>query len=564
MAKTVAGILVETLEQLGVEQIFGLIGDSLNPLADVVRRSSIEWVGVRHEEGAALAAAGQAKLTGRLAVCCGTTGPGSNHLVAGLYEAARDHAPVLALSGDMPRKLRGMDYIQSTSPDLLFRDVALYTETVSVGEQAPGLIHQAIAAAYAGPGVAHLTLPQDVLTESVGHAMPSVATLQPRLEVTPQDWDVEEVVRRIEAASSVVFLCGAGCRDCGDLLTALSDRLAAPLIHTVRGKDLMPFDDRRWMGGLGMIGTRACYDAVQQCDLLVMVGTDYPYGEYLPAHGNVIQIDHRPVALGRRTPTALGLLGSVRPSLKAILERVPEKTDTGFFDKVAQARARWDEKLDRQADVARSRDRIHPQAVARLAGDLAAQDAVFVLDTGLNTLWSANWIRQHGRQRIIGSFNNAAVGTALGQGNGIQMLDRSRQVIVLTGDGGFNMLMSEFLTAVHHKLPVKVIVYNNASLGLISLEAESLGIAAFREAIEYPNPDYGLLARACGGTGFTVRDPARLESTLREAFATEGPVIVDAVVAADELPNLPHLDLEKIDHYAIARIKEALLSVMGV
>jgi thiamine pyrophosphate-dependent acetolactate synthase large subunit-like protein len=519
---------------------------------------------VRHEEGAALAAAGQAKLTGRLAVCCGTTGPGSTHLVAGLYEAARDHAPVLALSGEMPRKLKGMDYIQSTTPDLLFRDVALYTETISVGEQAPGLIHQAIAAAYAGPGVAHLTQPQDVLTESAGHATPSLATLQPRFEVSPQDRDVEEAVRRIGAASRIVFLCGAGCRGSSDLLMALSDRLAAPLIHTVRGKELMPFDDRRWMGGLGMIGTRASYDAVQQCDLLVMVGTDYPYADYLPAEGNVIQIDHRPEVLGRRTPTGLGLLGSVRPSLTAILEGVPQKRDTGFFDKVAQGRMRWNDMLDKQADVARSKDRIHPQSVARLAGDLADDDAVFVLDTGLNTLWSANWIRQRGLQRIVGSFNNAAVGTALGQGNGIQVLDRSKQVIVLTGDGGFNMLMSEFLTAVHHKLPIKVIIYDNGALGLISLEAESIGIAAFHEAIEYPNPDYAMLARACGGVGFTVRDPARLQSTLREAFATEGPVIVDAVVAADETPNLPHLDFEQIGHYAVARVKEALLSVMGI
>jgi thiamine pyrophosphate-dependent acetolactate synthase large subunit-like protein len=564
MAKTVAGILVETLEQLGVRHIFGLIGDSLNPLADVVRRSSIEWVGVRHEEGAALAAAGQAKLTGQLAVCCGTTGPGSNHLVAGLYEAARDHAPVLALSGEMPRKLRGMDYIQSTSPDLLFRDVSLYTETISVGEQAPGVIHQAIAAAYAGPGVAHLTLPQDVLSESAGHATPSLSTLQPRYDVSPQDWDVEEAVRRIAAASKIVFLCGAGCHGCSDLLTALSDRLAAPLIHTVRGKELMPFDDRRWMGGLGMIGTRASYEAVRQCDLLIMAGTDYPYADYLPTDGSVIQIDHRPEVLGRRTPTALGLLGSVRPTLKAILERVPEKRDTGFFDKVARGRAHWNEMLDKQADVARSKDRIHPQAVARTVSDLADNDAVFVLDTGLNTLWSANWIRQRGGQRIVGSFNNAAVGTALGHGNGIQMLDRSRQVIVLIGDGGFNMLMSEFLTAVHHKLPVKVVVYNNSSLGLITLEAESIGIAAFHDAIDYPNPDYATFARACGGTGFAVRDPARLESTLREAFATDGPVIVDAVVAADEVPNLPHLDLGQIDHYAIAKIKEALFSVMGV
>lgn len=563
MADTVAGVLVKTLEQLGVRQIFGLIGDSLNPLADEVRHSSIEWVGVRHEEGAALAAAGQAKLTGTLGVCCGTTGPGSTHLVAGLYEAARDHAPVLALSGGMPRKLRGIDYFQATTPDLLFRDVALYTETISTGAQAPGVIHQAIAAAYAGPGVAHLTLPQDVLTESTVHPTPSIATLRPRAEIAPSGADIDEAVLRIRDAEKIVVLCGAGCRGSAELLAALSDHLSAPLVHTVRGKELMPFTDPRWMGGLGMIGTRATYNAIQRCDLLIMVGTDYPYSEYLPEAGNVIQIDHRPEALGRRAPTSLGIIGSVRPSLKAILDRVPRKTDATFFERVSRERERWDDMLDRQSDVARSADRLHPQAVARAVSDLARDDAIFVFDTGLNTLWSANWLRQSGRQRITGSFNNGAVGTALAQGNGIQALDRSKQVIVFIGDGGFNMLMGEFLTATHHGLPVKVVVYNNSALGLISLEAESVGIPAFRDAIRYPNPDYAMLARACGGSGFSIRDPSKLKSTLREAFATEGPVIVDAVVADDEIPNLPHLELKRVGNYALARVKEAVLAVTG-
>ncbi len=563
MADTVAGVLVATLEQLNVRHIFGLIGDSLNPLADAVRRSSIEWVGVRHEEGAALAAAGQAKLTGTLGVCCGTTGPGGTHLVAGLYEAARDHAPVLALSGGMPRKLRGIDYFQSTTPDLLFRDVALYTETISTGAQAPGVIHQAIAAAYAGPGVAHLTLPQDVLTETTTHATPSIATLRPRGEIAPSDADIGEAVQRIQDAEKIAFLCGAGCRGSTELLAALSDHLAAPLIHTVRGKELMAFTDPRWMGGLGMIGTRAAYNAVQQCDLLIMVGTDYPYSEYLPAAGNVIQIDQRPEALGRRTPTSLGIVGSVRLSLAAILDRARRKSDSTFFNKIARERVRWDNMLDKQADTARSADILHPQALARAVSDLARDDAIFVFDTGLNTLWSANWLRQTGRQRIIGSFNNGAVGTALGQGNGVQALDRSKQVVVFVGDGGFNMLMGEFLTATHHDLPVKVIVYNNSALGLITLEAESVGIPAFRDAIQYPNPDYAMLARACGGAGFTVRDPSKLRATLREAFATNGPVIVDAVVAADEIPNLPHVELKRVGNYAIARVKEALLAVTG-
>jgi thiamine pyrophosphate-dependent acetolactate synthase large subunit-like protein len=561
MSRTVADVLVGVLEQIGVRHIFGLIGDSLNPIADAIRRSRIEWIGVRHEEGAALAAAGQAKLSGRLAVCAGTTGPGSNHLVAGLYEASRDHAPVLALSGEMPRKLQGMDFFQATEPDLLFRDVSLYTQTISSPAQAPGVIHQAIAAAYAGRGVAHLTLPQDVLASKAEGAVSSVATLKPPPELAAHEDDIGEVARRIDQAGSVVIMCGSGCHGAVEELRALSDRLKAPLIDSVKGKDIMPYDDPRWMGGIGMIGTRPVYSAVMHCDLLLMVGTDYPFSNFLPTGGTVIQIDERPQALGRRAPTAVGVVGSVRPTLKLLLDRVAPRSDTAFFDKLTTERRKWDQMLDQQADPARSKDRIHPQAVARMVSDLARSDAVFALDTGLNTLWSANWIRQSGSQRIIGSFNNAAVGTALGQANGIQVLDRSRQVIALCGDGGFNMLMCEFLTAVHHRLPVKVVIYNNSAFGLITLEAESVGLPPYRKGIEFPNPDFAALARACGGHGFAARKPAELKAAIREAFAVDGPAIVDAVVAADEVPNLPHVDLDTIGNYAVAKIKEAVLAV---
>jgi pyruvate dehydrogenase (quinone) len=563
VSQTVADTLVAVLDQIGVKQVFGLIGDSLNPLADAIRRSRIEWVGVRHEEGAALAAAGQAKLTGRLAVCAGTTGPGSTHLVAGLYEASRDHAPVLALSGDMPRKMQGMDFIQTTKPDLLFRDVCLYTETISSPEQAPGVIHQAIAAAYAGSGVAHLTLPQDVIGARADGAVPSVATLKPRPEFTASDEEIADIANLIDGADSVVIMCGEGCRGAADELRALSDRLKAPLIHSVKGKDIMAYDDPRWMGGIGMIGTKAVYNAVMRCDLLLMVGTDYPYSNFLPREGTVAQIDERPQVLGRRAPTVLGIVGSARPTLKLLFDQVVPKTDIGFWDKVTRERQEWDRMLDSQADLARSRERVYPQAVARAVSDLARPDAVFVLDTGLNTLWSANWIRQSGSQRFIGSFNNAAVGTALGQANGVQALDRTRQVIALCGDGGFNMLMCEFLTAVHHKLPVKVIIFNNFALGLIRLEAEAAGLPAFREAIEFPNPDFAALAEACGGHGFTARKPDELQAAISGAFAINGPAIVDAVIVSNELPNLPHFDIGTVGHVALAKVKEAMLALTG-
>jgi pyruvate dehydrogenase (quinone) len=562
VSQTVADTLVAALDQIGVKQVFGLIGDSLNPLADAIRRSRIEWIGVRHEEGAALAAAGQAKLTGRLSVCAGTTGPGSTHLVAGLYEASRDHAPVLALSGDMPRKKQGVDFIQATKPDLLFRDVCLYTQTISSPEQAPGVIHQAIAAAYGGRGVAHLTLPQDVIGASADTEVPSLATLKPQPEFTASDPEIADIANRIDGADRVVIMCGAGCRGAAEELRALSDRLKAPLIHSVKGKEIMAYDDPRWMGGIGMIGTKAVYNAVMHCDLLLMVGTDYPYSEFLPRKATVVQIDERPQVLGRRTSTVLGIVGSARPTLRLLFDQVIPKTDVGFWDKVTRERQEWDHMLDAQADLARSQDRIYPQAVARAVSDLARPDAVFVLDTGLNTLWSANWIRQTGSQRFIGSFNNAAVGTALGQANGIQALDRTRQVIALCGDGGFNMLMCEFLTAVHHRLPVKIIIFNNFAFGLIRLEAEGVGLPPFREAIEFPNPDFAALAEVCGGRGFTARKPDELRAAISGAFASDHPSIVNAVVS-DELPNLPHLDLGTIGHVALAKVKEAMLALTG-
>ncbi|MBV9345460.1 MAG: pyruvate dehydrogenase [Gammaproteobacteria bacterium] len=563
MALTVAAALVDALERVGVRQIFGLIGDSLNPFADAVQRTRIEWVGVRHEEGAALAAAGQAKLTGHLGVCCGTTGPGSTHLVAGLYEASRDHAPVLAISGEMARKDLGSDFIQTTAPDLLFRDVSLYTETLAAPEQAPVVIHQAVAAAYAGRGVAHLTIPQDVFEAKVDAQVPSVATLQPLGEVIPQPEAVAAAAARLDAATRVLILCGGGCRGATAELLALAERLNAPLIHTLKAKDLLPYEHPRWIGGIGMIGTRPAYDAAMRCDLLLMLGTDYPYAEYLPKKTTVIQVDERAQILGRRTPTELGIVGSVRPTVRLLLERIASKSDASFFEQVSAARRRWDAKLDAQADLGRSRDCIHPQAVARMVGDLARSDAVFVLDTGLNTLWSGNWLRQSGTQRITGSFNNAAVGTALGQANGIQALDRGRQVIALCGDGGFNMLMGELLTSVHHRLPVKVLVYNNGAFGLIPLEAEQSGLAAYRAGIEFPNPDYVTLARACGARGLRAERPAELRSVLEEGLASEGPTLIDCVVAAHEVPNVPHVDLEKLGHFALAKVKEALRSLAG-
>jgi pyruvate dehydrogenase (quinone) len=558
MSSTVAEVLVDTLAEIGVRQVFGIVGDALNPFTDAIRRQSrVEWIGVRHEEGAALAAAGQAKLTGQLGVCCGTTGPGGNHLVGGLYEARKDHAPVLAISGGVPAAMRGTDYLQEDSPDLLFSDVAVYTQVVAAAEQAPGVFHQAIAQAYGARGVAHINIPPEVFAATLSKPVPSLPTLRPRPAVAPAEGDIAAALALIDKAGTIAVLCGAGCRGAEPELIELSERLKAPLTHTYRGQELLPYRDPHWIGGVGLIGSRAGVDAVRDADLLLMLGTDYPYVDFLPKHGNVIQIDERAIALGRRTSVSLGIVGSVKPALQMLLEHLSARTDDSFFAQATKVRQEWDKMLDERADPARSKDKIHPQAVARAISDHAADDAILVTDTGEVTLWAANWLRQTGRQRITGSFNNAAVGTGLGIANGTQALDRDRQVILHSGDGGFTMLIGEFMTAVEHKLPIKVVVYDNAGWGLVHLEMERAGNPAAPGA-SFPNMDFAAFARACGAQGFTAKDPAELVSIVQAFLAAPGPAILHAIVDPAEIPSMPHIEAGQVWKFGMAKIKEAL------
>ncbi len=557
---TVAELLVETLADLGVAQVFGIVGDALNPFTDAIgHQKRLKWVGVRHEEGAALAAAGQAKLTGRLGVCCGTTGPGGTHLVAGLYEARKDHAPVLAITGDVEQAKAGTDGLQENSPDLLFRDVAVYTTTIATAEQAPAAIRAAIAAAYGQRGVAHISVPPEVFKARVSRAVPGLATLRPRPEVAPAQGDVDACTRLIAEAKTITVLCGIGCRGAASEVDALARRLHAPLVHTYRALDLLPFDHSHWIGGLGLIGGTAGTDAVNAADLLLMLGTDYPYTEFLPDHGRVIQVDERADVLGRRAPVALGVVGSVRPTLSMLLAALPQRDDAAFLAKASAARADWTKMLDAKADPERSPDRLHPQAVARAVSNASADDAVHVTDTGEVTLWAGNWLRLRAGQRLTGSFNNAAVGTGLGMANGIAALDRGRQVVLHVGDGGMTMLLGEFMTAVEHRLPVKAVVYDNGGWGLVHFEMEGAGYPAAK-GTGFPNPDFAAFARACGAAGFTVRHPNDLIATTREFLAVDGPAILHAITDPAEVPAMPHIKPVQALRFGIAKIRELITS----
>jgi pyruvate dehydrogenase (quinone) len=558
MSATVGELLTSTLGDLGATQVFGVVGDALNAFTDAIRRDErMSWLGVRHEEGAALAAVGQAKLTGRLGVCAGTTGPGATHLLAGLYEAAHDHAPVLAISGDVPTAKGGIDYLQWADHVQAFRDSCVYAASVGSPDAAAGQIHEAIATAYARRGVALLNIPQDVFDAKTSKGALSPATLRPPPEIAPAAADLDAAARLIDQAGSVALFVGYGGRPARAEILALSDRLKAPVVHTYRALDLFPFDDPRVVGGLGLIGSKAGYDAVHGCGVLVMIGSDYPYSEFLPQKAKVIQIDERGFAIGRRLPVAQAVVGSSRPAVADLLERVAAKTDDGFLGKTRKTWADWRKMLDEKADPARSKDRIHPQALARAVSDLAAPDAVFCVDTGEVTLWTANWLRPNGRQQITGSYNNAAVGVALGMANGVQALDRNRQVIAMCGDGGFAMLMQEFFTAAQHDLPIKCIVFNNGGWGLVHLEMEEAGLPVF-DGAKFKNPDFALFAQACGGTGFRVTRPEDLRDTLVRALATPGPVVVDVAVDPAELPAMPHIEAAQIWRFGIGKARELL------
>jgi pyruvate dehydrogenase (quinone) len=557
MAQTVGELLVSILAEIDATQVFGVVGDALNPFTDAIRRNKrMSWLGVRHEEGAALAASGQAKLTGKLGVCAGTTGPGATHLLAGLYEASHDHAPVLAIAGEVPTRLGGIDYLQAADHVQAFRDACVYAASINSPDAAASQIHEAIAAAYGSRGVALLNIPQDVFGAKTSKSALSVATLRRRPEFSPADADLDGAARIIDDAESVVLFVGFGGHNAKAEIAALAAKLKAPIVHTYRALDLYPFDDPQVIGGLGLIGSKAAYDAVHACDVLVMIGSDYPYTDFLPQKAKVLQIDERANAIGRRLPVAQAIVGSSRPSVSGLLARVKRKTDDRFLRSAQKDWTSWASMLERKADPARSKDRIHPQALARCVSDLAADDAVFCVDTGEVTLWTANWLRPRGGQQITGSFNNAAVGVALGMANGIQALDKNRQVIAMCGDGGFTMLMQEFVTSAQHGLPVKVFVFNNAGWGLVHLEMEEAGLPVFTKGATFKNPDFAMFAQACGARGFRITQPHALREIIAQALATPGPVVVDVVVDPTEIPSMPHVNIDEVWKFGIGKMRE--------
>ncbi len=570
---TIAESIIEALAEHGVTTVWGVVGDALNPVTDAIRREErIEWIGVRHEEAAAFAASGQAQLTGELAVCMGTVGPGAIHLLNGLYDAKKSKAPVLAIAGQVPREDLGSDFFQEVDNDALFSDVAVWTQTISDPSQMPQLLEEAVNAAISESGVAVLSIPGDVGDLDVPKGTRTPTFVGPPPPAAPDAASVRAVADVLDDASRVTILAGLGALHARDEVVELAERLKAPMVLSLKAKQVLEVDNPYEIGQSGLIGNPATAEAFAACDTLVLVGTDFPYRNFLPDGKTVVQIDSRGQHIGRRIQVDHPVVGDAKLALQALLPLVRERDDTKHLDVARKTYTTWQDLQARLADPSHDRhglgrirkvfdnrdERIRPEALAASIDRHAADDAVFTTDTGMSTVWLSRFVRMRGSRRLIGSYNLGSMANAMPQGLGIQALDRTRQVVSFSGDGGLTMLLGDLLTAVAHDLPVKVVVFDNGRLGMVKLEMEQVGLPEFGTVLH--NPDLAAVARAMGLHGVRVEDPAELDGAVQEALAHPGPVLLDVVTNPEEISVPGKPTLEQGWGFAIAKTKEFLVS----
>ncbi|WP_336991529.1 ubiquinone-dependent pyruvate dehydrogenase [Leucobacter sp. VD1] len=553
---TIAQNLVDTLEANGIERVYGIPGDSLNGITDALRTSGIEWVHARHEEGAAFAAAGEASVTGSLAVCAGSCGPGNLHLINGLYEAQRSRVPVLAIAAHIPSAEIGSNYFQETHPQELFRECSVYVEHVSDPAQMPRLLRIAMQTAVEKQGVAVLVIPGDIaLSEIPSNELAKVTTVRPR--VVPQQEQLELAAEMLNGAKKVTILAGAGVAGAHDEVIALADSLAAPIVHALRGKEHIEFDNPFDVGMTGLLGFASGYRAMEAADTILMLGTDFPYQQFYPAGATKIQVDVRGEQLGRRAPLDLGIVGDVRETAASLLPLLQRKQRRSHLDDALEHYRKTRKKLDELATPTGPGKAIHPQYVARLIDTLAADDAVFIPDVGSPVVWAARYLTMNGRRRLIGSFSHGSMANALSQGIGVQASHRSRQVVALAGDGGLAMLLGELLTLEQNApLPLKIVVFNNSSLNFVELEMKAAGFVNY--GTELKNPDLSAVARAIGLHATRVSESEQLEDALRDAFAHDGPALVEVITDRQELSMPPSISVEQMKGFTLYALRSVL------
>lgn len=579
MARTVARVIVDALSELGVRQVFGVVGDALNPLTDAIRTTDdVEWVGCRHEEAAAFAASAQSQLTDRLGVCMGTVGPGSVHLLNGLYDAAKSRTPVLAIAGQVPLSELGSDAFQEVDNDLLFRDVAVFRATVTDPDQLPQLLETAVRNALGHKGVAVLTVPGDLGDRELHHDRPARFSL-----TTPTTRPEASAVRRaadlLSSADRITLLVGQGARAAREDVLALADHLAAPMVLTLKAKEGFEGDNAFQIGQTGLIGNPAAAGAMHSADTLLLLGTDFPYRDWYPEGRKVIQVDTEPAHIGRRVPVDIGLVGDVGATVRDLHDQLSAEParadgarDRGHLEQARKHFLSWREDQARLADPTHDKSLvgkvrsaldnrehgIRPEALAAAVDRNATDDAIFTSDTGMATVWLSRFVEMRGTRRLLGSYNLGSMANAMPQALGAQHLDRDRQVVAFCGDGGLSMLLGDLMTLKTYQLPVKLVVFDNRRLGMVKLEQEQAGLPEFGTVLD--NPDFAAVATAMGITGIRVTDPADLDDAVRRAFATEGPVLLDVLTNPDEIAVPAKPTVEQGWGFAVAKMKELLRS----
>ncbi|GAA1411714.1 pyruvate dehydrogenase [Glutamicibacter uratoxydans] len=552
----VAEHIIDQLDVQGVRRIYGVPGDSLNGLTDALRENgNIEWVHHRHEEGAAFAAAAEAEITGELAVCVGSCGPGNLHLINGLYDANRSRVPVLAIAAHIPTEEIGSNYFQETHPVEVFRGCSVYAEQVSDPKQMPRLLRIAMREAIEKRGVAVLVISGDVaLADMARTQAQAIVKANPR--ILPSEAELDRVAEVLEGSSKVTILAGAGVAGAHDEVVALADKLAAPIVHALRGKEHIEYDNPFDVGMTGLLGFASGAKAIDECEVLLMLGTDFPYQQFYPQQATIIQVDIRGEQIGKRTRVDIPLVGTVKDTAAALVEMLPTQTKRKHLENALEHYRKTRTKLDELATPSRDGAAIHPQYLARLIDEAADEDTIFTADVGSPVIWAARYLTMTGKRRVLGSFNHGSMANALCHALGAQAVDRKRQVVAFAGDGGLTMMLGELLTATQNKLPVKVVVFNNSSLNFVELEMKAAGFVTY--ATDLQNPDFGAVATASGLKGYRVTNASQLPDTIKEFLAHDGPAVLDVVTDRQELSMPPAIKLEQAKGFALYAIRTVL------
>ena len=556
MPHRIADELISKLVSAGVERVYGVVGDSLNPVTDAIRlNGKIQWIHVRHEEVGAYAAGAEAQLTGKLAACGGSCGPGNLHLINGLFDAHRSNAPVLAIASHIPSSEIGTGYFQETHPEILFKECSHYCELISNPKQFGRVLQSAMQNAVGLGGVGVIVLPGDV----AGLEMPpdgARSVVKRRPSARPGEKELAELAELINSSKKIAFFCGIGCADAHDELIALADKLKAPIGHSYRGKSFVEYDNPYDVGMNGLLGFGAAYDAIHECDLLLLLGTDFPFDKFLPTNPKIVQVDIRAGHLGRRSKLDLGIWGDVRETIRALLPMVDAKADRSFLDAMTSKHKEAVRRLNVYVNHIGTHTPMHPEPVAAVLSEIAADDAIFTADTGMCNVWSGRYIRATKGRRLIGSFSHGSMANALPQAIGAQLAFPGRQVISMSGDGGLAMLMGDLLTVTQYNLPIKILVFNNSALGMVKLEMEVAGFPDFQTDLK--NPNFAKLAEAIGIMGVRIENPADLSSRLKRALQHSGPALIDVVTDPNAVSLPSHIEPHMVTGFGLTMGKLVL------